>query len=208
MRTPLAILRTELELALRGPRDVEQLEAAIRSAAEETDRLSALAEDLLVIARLDQGRLELRAGELDAHDLLSAVAARFEARGREAGRALRAGGEARIPLRGDALRLEQAVGNLVDNALRHGAGDVELRAVARDGLIELHVTDDGPGFAPEFIPHAFERFARADGARSRGGTGLGLAIAEAIAASHGGTAGAANRAGGGADVWIELPARP
>jgi signal transduction histidine kinase len=211
LRTPLSILRTEIDLALRRGRSAEELRAALRSAAEETDRLVGLAEDLLVIARLDQGRLELRAGEVDAERVLAAVAARFEGRGREAGRAVRADGDGRADaprttLRGDALRLEQAVGNLVDNALRHGAGDVGLRAVARDGVVELHVTDDGPGFDPAFLPQAFERFARADGARSRGGTGLGLAIAEAIAASHGGRARAANRSSGGADVWIELPA--
>ena len=94
---------------------------------------------------------------------------------------------------------------MVDNALRHGAGDVHLEARRADGSVELHVTDYGNGFPAGFEARAFERFSRADAARSGGGTGLGLAIVETIAAAHGGGAHAANRPGGGADVWITLP---
>jgi K+-sensing histidine kinase KdpD len=94
---------------------------------------------------------------------------------------------------------------LVDNALRHGAGDVLLGANQGADGVELHVVDAGPGLEPDFIDHAFERFARADGGRSRGGGGLGLAIVAAIASSHRGSARAANLPGGGADVWIHLP---
>jgi signal transduction histidine kinase len=196
LRMPLGILKTELELALKSGRTPEELRAAIASAAEETDRLVQLAEDLLVIARLDDGKLALRTADLDAGDLLEHVAARFGVEAESTGP---------IALRGDGVRLEQALGNIADNALRHGGGAVRLSAVSRDHTVELHVIDEGPGFGPEFIEHAFERFARADGARSRGGSGLGLAIVAAIAASHGGVARAANRPGGGADVWIELP---
>ena len=105
----------------------------------------------------------------------------------------------------DRLRAEQALANLVDNALRHGDGAVELVAEPAGDGVRLHVLDRGPGFDPALNGHAFERFTRGDRARSRGGTGLGLAIVDAIARSHGGTAGAAPRDGGGADVWIELP---
>jgi two-component system OmpR family sensor kinase len=205
LRTPLSILKAELELAVRQGRSPEELRAALESAAEETDRLVSLAEDLLIIARLDQGRLPLRAVDVDATDLLATVSARFEARARATGRSVSVSEEEHAVVRGDRVRLEQALGNLVDNALRYGAGDV-LLAVRRDaGGVELHVSDAGPGLAPEFIDHAFERFARADGARSRGGAGLGLAIVAAICASHGGSARAANLAAGGADVWIHLP---
>jgi two-component system, OmpR family, sensor kinase len=205
LRTPLSVLKAELELAVREGRSPEELRAALESAAEETERLVRLAEDLLVIARLDQGRLPLRPTDLDAGDLLATVAVRFEARARATGRSVRVVDDEPTVVRGDRLRLEQALGNLVDNALRHGAGDVLLAAPPRDGGVELHVTDAGPGLAPDFIDRAFERFARADGARSRGGAGLGLAIVAAIAASHGGSARAANLAAGGADVWIHLP---
>ena len=107
----------------------------------------------------------------------------------------------------DAARLGQALVNIVDNALRYVTGTVELAARDRDGTIELHVTNEGAGFEAEFLPHAFERFSRHDEARGRGGTGLGLAIVDAIARGHGGSAHAANRGGGGADVWLSLPKR-
>jgi len=193
LRTPLTILKAELELALREGRSPEELRAALESAAEETDRLVRLAEDLLAIARLDDGRLALRVEPLDASELVAATAARF---------AVQARAGAAIAVDGDRDRLEQALSNLVDNALRHGGGHVEVEALERGGAVELHVRDSGPGFPPGFIPQAFERFTRAD--HSRGGAGLGLAIVQAVAESHGGTAHAANLPGGGADVWIEL----
>jgi two-component system, OmpR family, sensor kinase len=204
LRTPLAILRTELELALRGEHTASELEAAVRSAAEETERLSGLAEDLLVIARSDQGKLPIRREPLHADDLLDTVARRFSTRARAAGRPVRPQPAPGVTLMADQARIEQALANLVDNALRYGGGTVLLSAVAENGSVELHVRDEGPGFPPAFLPRAFERFTRADEARARGGTGLGLAIAAAIAAAHGGTAHAANAAPG-ADVWISLP---
>ena len=102
--------------------------------------------------------------------------------------------------------MRQALGNLVDNALRHGDGPVRLSAEQDNGSVELHVTDEGPGFPADFLPRAFERFTRADHARARGGTGLGLAIVDAIARAHGGRVQAANTAPG-SDVWLSLPAR-
>jgi signal transduction histidine kinase len=106
----------------------------------------------------------------------------------------------------DSLRVTQAVGNMVDNALREGARHVELVATAAADGVELHVLDDGPGLPPAFIPQAFERFTRADSGRSSAGAGLGLAIVAAIAQAHGGAVGARNRENGGADVWLTLPA--
>ena len=103
------------------------------------------------------------------------------------------------------MRLEQALGNLVENALRHGAGDVTLSAAGEDGVVELHVRDDGDGFPPDFIADAFTRFARPDHGRSGAGSGLGLSIVRTIAEAHGGSARAANLPGGGADVWLSLP---
>ena len=110
-----------------------------------------------------------------------------------------------LRLTADPMRLEQALGNLVDNALRHGGGRIALEAVAHGGLAALHVRDDGPGFPEEFIPMAFDRFTRADAGRGRGGSGLGLAIVEVIAGAHGGSVHAVNDPEGGADVWLELP---
>jgi two-component system, OmpR family, sensor kinase len=208
LRTPLAILKTELELALREGRSVDELREAVRSAAEETDRLVQLAEDLLVIARTDQGRLPVRRTRSNVGDVLENVTERFSRRAGELGRALETERRSPVTALADPLRLEQALGNMVDNALRYGNGPVRLSVQERNGSVELHVVDEGNGFPPAFLGRAFERFSRADDARSRGGSGLGLAVVEAIARAHGGSAHAANRPSGGADVWVALPASP
>lgn len=208
LRTPLAVLKTELDLAIRSGRSVEELEAAVRSAAEETDRLVQLAEDLLVIARSDQGKLPVRLTDVDVTGVLADVRERFVVRSGQMRRPLVAEAADGIRLTADPLRLRQALGNMVDNALRYGHGTVRLSARDCGGQVELHVSDEGPGFPQEFLKSAFERFTRADDGRARGGTGLGLAIVEAIATAHRGKAEAANRPGGGADVWLTLPAEP
>jgi two-component system, OmpR family, sensor kinase len=203
LRTPLALLQTELELALRRPRSHDELEDALRSAAEETQRLVRLAEDLLLIARADQGRIPLRREIVAVNELLAAVVDRFAARAETLGRELRAE-PSPLLLDVDPLRLEQALGNLVDNALTHGDGRVELRAVDAGNRIELHVLDEGKGFSPGFRPRAFDRFSRADEARSGTGSGLGLSIVALIALAHGGTADVGNGDRRRTDVWLSL----
>ncbi len=205
LRTPLALLRTELELALRHGHSEAELREAIRASSEEVDRLSQLADDLLLIARSERGKLDLQLETLDAAELLDGVATRFEWRAQETGRALSALPTRGMSVRGDRLRLEQALANLVENALRHGDGEVRLSANSVDGVVELHVTDEGSGFPPQFLDRAFERFARADGARAGSSAGLGLAIVLMIAEAHGGTASVANNDGPGADAWIAIP---
>lgn len=205
LRTPLALHKAELELALRHGGE-EELRAAIASGLEEVDRLAQLAEDLLVVARSGDGGLEVAAERVGVGDLFATVTERFRLRAAQAGRALAVGEGGDLVVRGDALRLEQALTGMVDNALRHGAGDMRLWAIAANGTVEMHVGDRGEGFSPEFLPRAFERFSRADPARGRGGSGLGLAIVETIAEAHGGRAAAANDPAGGTDIWIEIPA--
>jgi two-component system, OmpR family, sensor kinase len=205
LRTPLALLKAELELALRKPRTAPELEQALKSAAAETDRLVRLAEDLLVLAQADDGRLPLRRDTVRAGALLGSVQEAFRRRAETAGRTIEGETSDSIALEADRIRLEQALGNLVDNALRHGSGSVLVSAVERNGRVEFHVLDEGQGFPPAFLPHAFERFGRADEARTSGGAGLGLALAAAIAEAHGGSAHAVNREGGGADVWLSIP---
>jgi two-component system, OmpR family, sensor kinase len=204
LRTPLAMLRTELELALRRPRSRDELEAAVRSAAQETNRLSQLAEDLLLIARADQGGLPIRPERVSAEQLLATVADRFTRPSRERGQEVEVR-PARAFVDADPLRVEQALANLVENALSHGGGAIDLFAVERDDVVELHVADAGRGFPDGFLDRAFDRFSRADEARSAGGSGLGLSIVALIAQAHGGSAGASNRPEGGADVWLSLP---
>ena len=204
LRTPLALLKTELELALRHAESTEELRETLRLSVVEVDRLTQLAEDLLLIARFDRGTLPLRVELSDASDLLGSVARRFEWRAQEDGRAVSTD-VSDCEVLGDRLRLEQALGNLVDNALRHGEGEVRLSALAANGWLELHVTDEGNGFPPELLERAFERFTRGDQARARGGAGLGLSIVQVVAEAHGGSAHVGPRAGGGADVWVVLP---
>jgi len=157
-----------------------------------------------VIARSDQGRLPVHPEVLVAGDVLARVAGRFQTRAKVEGRPITAEPSEGVLLNADLARIEQALANLVDNALTYGDGEVVLSARAENGCVELHVLDEGAGFPAEFLPRAFERFTRADEARTRGGTGLGLAIAAAVAGAHGGTAHARNIEGG-ADVWIALP---
>jgi signal transduction histidine kinase len=204
LRTPLALLRTELELALRRERSHDELELAVRSASEETERLTRLAEDLLLIARSDQGSLPVRREAVEARTLLADVARRFDARAEQLGRRVAVEPGEDAVLDADPQRLEQALGNLVDNALTHGGGAVSLSVRVDGDRVELHVADEGTGFPDGFAERAFDRFSRADDARGRGGAGLGLAIVQSIATAHAGSAGVANREGGGADVWISL----
>ena len=133
LRTPLALLRAELELALSRERSPAELEQVIRSAAAETDRLARLAEDLLLLARTEQGELRLETEPTDALDVLRAVATRFEHRADSEGRSIAVGTGEPLVVTVDRLRVEQALGNLVANALEHGGGRVTLTASARNG---------------------------------------------------------------------------
>jgi heavy metal sensor kinase len=205
LRTPLAMHKTELELALRYAETPEELRAAIASAVVEVDRLIQLAEDLLVLARSDEGKLALDLRRVGVADLLGHVRERFSTRIAETGRSLLVEPSDGLTVDGDRLRLEQALTNLVENAIQHGGGEITVRASEADGEVAIHVVDRGPGFAAEFIDRAFDRFTRGDSARGGDGTGLGLAIVDAIARAHRGSAHAANREGVGADVWIALP---
>ena len=206
LRTPLATLRTELDLALRRPRTAGELHEALVSAQTEVERMSALADDLLVLARADNGRLPMRPVTLDVLALLQTIRQRFDpTRQRIALTATE-----RLEVNADPDRLEQALGNLVDNALRYGAGAVTLSVRQAPGGtgVELHVSDNGAGFPEDFIEHAFERFSRADPGRAGRGAGLGLSIVEMIARAHGGSAHATNLPDGGADVWLVIASSP
>jgi signal transduction histidine kinase len=206
LRTPLSILKGELELASAGDPDRAELRRVVESASEETDRLVALAEDLLALARLDEGTLAVRPAPMAAAEVMEAVAASFAVRAAQERRAVIVQGPDDVIAYADGDRLRQALSNLVDNALRYGDGTVRIGARSTDEGVELHVRDEGSGFPSGYLSRAFDRFARPDGER-RPGAGLGLAIVAAIAAAHGGSAHAGNDAGGGADVWIALPNR-
>lgn len=211
LRTPLAILRAELELAARPGRSRDELAEAVGHAGEQADRVIRLAEDLLLLARADNAQPILRPVPLVLLDLLAAAARDAGTRAAARGVTVAVHSPAELTLVADPDRLRQAVDNLLDNATRHApAGSVVEVTVTTTGTgkITVEVADRGPGFPAEFLPHAFERFHRAEAARTRdsGGTGLGLSIVHAITHAHGGQATARNRPGGGATVTLELPA--
>jgi signal transduction histidine kinase len=206
LRTPLTTLRAEVDLALIGDRDPTELRAALASAAEEAKRMSRLADDLLVLARADEGRVHPR--QLVPVRLLEAAAALVRAAAGLRGRVIVVRDESPegATVIADPDRTAQALHNLITNALHYGEGTITLSARADGELIELHVTDEGPGFPEEMLGRPFERFGRGEQARgNEPGSGLGLALVEAVARAQGGRAGARNASDGGADVWIALP---
>jgi two-component system, OmpR family, sensor kinase len=199
LRTPLTILKSEIDVALSADRPAAELRAALASVGEEADRLIRLAQDLLVLARADEGELPIAPETVPVRELLEDVAARNRRRGE-----ISVAAPPDLTVSADRERLRQALTNMLDNALRHGGAPVELSAEDGDGQVRIAVRDHGPGFPPGFSERAFERFARPDAGRSGGGAGLGLAIVDAIARAHGGTAAVAE-AEPGARVTIALP---
>jgi two-component system, OmpR family, sensor kinase len=208
LRTPLTILRAELAVAVDGPADPREQRRTLESALEEVDRLSRLTDDLLVLARLDEGALPLRTEPLDVQELLDVTVGRHRRAADRAGRSLHAtvaiaGGAVVLA---DADRTAQVLDNLVANALAHGAGAVDLRAESDGGgRVAISVRDHGPGYPDGFVAHAFERFSQADGARSGPHSGLGLAIVAAVTEAQDGRAEVANHPRGGAVATITLP---
>ena len=208
LRTPLAILRGELELGLRPDRDLEEAHAAMRSAIDEADQLQRLADDLLALARSDAAQLPLELREVAVAELLDRMRARFAGRAELAGRPISVAASRALTWRLDPARIEAALANLIENALRHGGGRIELQAEREGDELELGVRDEGPGFPAEFADRAFDRFSRAEAGRTNSGSGLGLAIAGAIVAAHGGRIeidGDEGRNGPGTRVVIRLP---
>jgi len=209
LRSPLAVLRGELELAAQPGRSPAELTAAVHTAAEEADRLARITSDLLVLARGDAGQLGLRLAGTDLRGLLGRSAAQAVPRLKTAGVTCRVDVPARVRAHVDPDRVRQAVDNLLANAARFApAGSVIVVTATEDGPdLRVDVSDDGPGFPDPFLPDAFERFRRPDDGRSRddGGAGLGLAIVQAICAAHGGQATARNKPAGGAVVSMRFP---
>jgi hypothetical protein len=210
LRTPLALLRTELELADRPQRTAAELRDALRHAGGSVERLARLTEDLLLLARTDQS-VEQRFERVPLPEIVRASVATASEPASSAGVSIDVEVSERLDVSGSPSLLQRAVDNMVENALRYApAGStITVRASSVGPNAVVEVLDDGPGFPPEFLPYAFERFRRADDARTRvdGGSGLGLAIVLAIGGVHGGTAAAGNRLEGGAIVTLTVPRR-
>lgn len=210
LRTPLAILQVELELASRPGRSREELMTAVANAAEESRRLARLAEGLLFLASSDEGGMTLDRHPQAIRPVLRAAVEAVADQAAASGVSLHLDAPPGLVAPIDGLRLRQAVDNLLHNAVRVAPPGTEVlvRAWADPAGVHIEVSDHGPGFPEDFLPHAFERFRRADAARARhdGGAGLGLAIVAAIAEAHGGTVEARNQTGSGAAVSLTLPA--
>lgn len=212
LRTPLAIVKAELDLAASRPRSHPELTATITAVTAQTDRLVVLAEHLLVLARSRSGHEPLQREPIRLRHFLQESAAAVHAQAAAAGTTVTVDlpeGSDRV-VRCDAFRLEQAVHNLLDNALRYGTGtQVTVTSRHSSGHVTITVTDGGPGFSAETLQRAFEPFVRGTTNRADGppsGTGLGLAIVRAVAEAHGGHAQAGNLGTGGARVVLHIDA--
>ena len=202
LRTPVAVIKAELEGALRAGGHDPQVREALIASVEECDHLAQLAEDLLILARSSEGALPVRPEPLEMREQLERVARRFADRAGARGRSISVDAAGEETVYADELRLRQALGNLVDNALRYGEGEIVLRSRRAGPGLELAVSDQGDGFSPEFAERAFERFARGDLARTRAGAGLGLSIVRAIAEAHRGRAELVSGPGATVRIWL------
>lgn len=209
LRSPLANLKMELELAARPGRSREELAAAVGEAATETDRLIHLAEDLLLLAESDEGTDFVHLEGVDLTELGTLVVDASTPRAARRAISLTLDSPPSLIARADPIRLRQALDNLIDNALRFApAGSTVTLTIRQHGqTAELSVLDQGPGFEAQFMPRAFDRFSRSEstGVHDQSNTGLGLSIVEAIAHAHSGDAVITSAPGRGACVVIRIP---
>jgi len=210
LRTPLSMIKGYVETLLEGAKDNPEVATRfLETINRNADRLKLLIEDLLTISELESGRVRLNLQPVALRGAADKVLGDFKARaGAKEIKLTNAVPD--LPVRADLNRLEQVLGNLVDNAIKYGrpGGWVEVSArPANPGLVEICVRDNGPGIPPEALERIFERFYRVDKARSReqGGTGLGLSIVKHIVQSHGGTAWARSEPGQGASFFFTMP---
>jgi signal transduction histidine kinase len=180
LRTPLTLLSTELQIALRRTRTPAEYEETLRRATADTHDLIALADTLLAVGTTHDPVAYART-RVDVTTLLEDLTGRYRSGG-----AMRLQAQPGLAAPGDAAQLRQVVTNLLDNAVRHGAGTITIDATRAETGVRIAVHDEGPGMEPAFLSRATERFARADTARTSPGTGLGLSLVETIVRGHGG----------------------
>ena len=207
LRTPLTVIRSSVEhLERHRDEPVATVGSALVDIDDEVRHMTAIVEDLLLLARSDSGAVALERVPVDLGDVAADGASAMGKPATDRGVRVEVDPQAAV-VAGDPARLRQLVMILVDNAIRHSPTDgrVGVAVRAETGGASLVVEDDGPGIRPEDLPHLFERFYRAPGAPG-GGTGLGLAIAKWIVDRHGGRIEVANRAEGGARFVVRLPA--
>lgn len=209
LRTPISNLWGGLEVALGRPREAGQYREALESAVEECARLSRMIQTLLLVAQTERPDAVLKRERLDVHRELLALAEFYEATAAEAGVRLRVDGPLGLIVAADRVLLQRALANLISNAIAHTppGGEVRLTARRHAGMVRTSVSDTGCGIAPEHLPFLFDRFYRADPARSRhrGGLGLGLSLVRNIVRLHGGEAQVWSIEGKGTRVDLDWP---
>jgi heavy metal sensor kinase len=209
LRTPLAVMRSELDVALMEPDLTAEARAVLVSSREEVERMSRTVENLLTLAGVDEGRLELLHRPVELSDLAERVARSLQPVAESKGVSIEVAGGAR-PVAGDRDRLQQVLANLVQNAVTHSdrGSSVKVRVWENGGDAGATVSDEGPGIPASAQPHVFERFYRVDGAGSRdnGGSGLGLAICREIVLAHGGRIELESHEGRGSAFSFSIPA--
>ena len=209
LRTPLSVLRSEIEAMQDGVNPAD--EAGMARLHGEVLLLARLVTDLRTLSLAESGAMDFHPQVLDAAELLKAVAVSYARQAQDVGVHLHLDVPQPVPIHADPDRLMQVLHNLVSNALRYASpGQVNLSAALENGEALLTVRDHGPGFKPDDLSRAFERFYRADASRSRdpGGlrsSGLGLAIARALVEAQGGVIEAKNHPAGGAEFVVRLP---
>jgi heavy metal sensor kinase len=213
LRTPLTVMKGSIGVTLNRPRSVEDYQAALAQLEGEVDRLTRLAEDLLLLARADAGRPLIQPREIDLVGVTRSVLTALRPLAEAKSLAIQLDAPETLTMPGDPDRLTRMISNLVENAIKYtqrGYVDVRIEKTPGNSQVRLAVTDTGPGIAAEHVPHLFKRFYRADEARSRepGGSGLGLAIAHGIAIAHGGAIEVESRVGVGTTVVVTLPVTP
>jgi heavy metal sensor kinase len=212
LRTPLTSIRSVGEVALQKDGTREEYRDTIGSMLEEVNRLTALVENLLTISRADAGRIQLHPTVFQAMDLAREAAGLFEVLVEEKGQRIVIAGDEGASLKGDRVFLRQALVNIIHNAVKHSplGGTISVEVHCEPAGVQLEVTDDGPGIAPEHAARVFDRFYRADESRSRdeGGAGLGLSIAQWAVRVHGGDINLQAIQGRGCTFRIWLPPVP
>jgi len=209
LKTPLTILKGEMEIALRGKGDPEHLKEALMSSLEEIDRMNYIVRNLLDLAKMDVEREALPKEIVELDAVLTERFEHFRRPALDSGVQLAILRNEHAVVLGDGVRLGQLLFNLIDNAVKYtpSGGRVELSLVKEEGKAVVRVKDTGVGIAAEDLPYIFDRFYRVDKARTRdvGGAGLGLSICKGIAESHGGTLEAESSTGSGTTFTAKLP---
>jgi len=211
LRTPLAVMGAELDVTLRGGELTHDARAVLQSVREEVGRMGRTVDNILTLAEVDEGRLGLLPQRVGIRDAIDAAVRPLQPLADAKRLQLDVGGTG-CQAQADPHRLQQAISNFVENAIKYTHPDGHVRVTAWCSAEEVGVTvaDDGPGIPPEACAHIFDRFYRVDGSRGRdnGGSGLGLAICREIAGAHGGRVSVDSEEGAGSTFTLALPRDP